>query len=102
MEMQMQQPNVSVEQNATMQTLFFEEWQEKLESAGYLEHAPELMITPLNLPDILKQLDLIEIVSLEDGLNMLAYYRGQEARFSDFALDLVKCIERESEGNRDS
>jgi hypothetical protein len=75
-----------------LQQLFLQEWQDKLASVGYLEHHPEIIVTQLNLSDILRVLELSEVVSFEEAQNMLAYYRSSEARFAEYALDLVACI----------
>jgi len=64
---------------------------------GYLEHHPEILVTQLNLSDILRVLDLQEVVTFEEASNMLAYYRNSEARFEEYAVDLVACIERNTE-----
>ena len=78
-----------------------DEWQDKLAAVGYLEHQPEVIVSQLNLSDILRVLDLTEVVTFEEALSMLAYYRNCEALFSEFARDFVRCIEKNSAEQED-
>jgi hypothetical protein len=74
-----------------MNQLFYEEWLEKLSNNFSDEHGL-ILITRSNIFDILQTLDLLEVISIEDGLNMLAYYRDYQATFEEYANDMVKFI----------
>ena len=74
-----------------MNQLFYEEWLEKL-SNNFSDEQGLILITRSNLFDILQTLDLLEVISIEDGLNMLAYYRDYQAPFEVYANDMVKFI----------
>lgn len=86
-----------------MAKLFHGEWLEKLETAGFAASTSEesrlaCSVNKENVGSILKCLELEEVISGNEGLNLLDFYEKGQADFSLFHKDLVRYLYQASQG----
>lgn len=79
-------------------SLFYKEWTEKLETKSVFKcDDTERIVTKENIGEVIKAIEIDQVVKQAEVLNILEFYQDQRAPFAIFYKELVKLMDKISD-----